>query len=312
MTAQETRKELSTQPFVAALSAVVAVLLWGAWFPLTKIAVSTNLNEIDLAFVRFATAGLVAVPILMRRGFRVPGDWGLAKAIVLSQFAGVGYVLVAALALRVAPGAYGMVTPVSMAMFSSLLAMIFGAGRRNGFVYASYAVNVAALTLLVLLDRGGAEAPNPTLGIGLFVVAGFLFSLYNFFVARWSVEPLHATALVSFYSAVVILPIYVAVASEQGSRTMPGIGEILFQMAYQGILVSYVALLLFTSAVQTLGIDRAVYLALAVPAIAVGLSLALLGERAEPAMMVSIAFLIVGMGLGIYGTRHRSRPTPNP
>jgi len=52
-------------------------------------------------------------------------------------------------------------------------------------------------------------------------------------------------------------------------------------------------------------------LALAVPAIAVGLSLALLGERAGPAVLVSIVFLIIGMGVGIYGTRRRNRPAPN-
>jgi len=309
---QETQKKLTTQPLIATLSAVVAVLLWGAWFPLTKLAVSTDLNELDLAFVRFVTAGLIAVPILMRRGFHVLGSYGLVKAVVLSQFAGVGYVLVAAMALHFAPGTYGMITPVSMAMFSVMLATIFGTGQRNVFIYASYLINISGILVLVFLDHENTTVyQNPVLGICFFVLAGFLFSLYNFFVARWSVEPLHATALVSFYSALAISPIYVSVALQHGSRTMPGMGEILFQMIYQGILVSYIALMLFTSAIQTLGINRAVYLALAVPAIAVGLSLALLGERAGPAVLVSIVFLIIGMGVGIYGTRRRNRPAPN-
>ncbi len=58
-------------------------------------------------------------------------------------------------------------------------------------------------------------------------------------------------------------------------------------------------------------VDALAALALAVPAIAVGLSLALLGERAGPAVLVSIVSLIIGMGVGIYGTRRRNRPAPN-
>ena len=67
-------------------------------------------------------------------------------------------------------------------------------------------------------------------------------------------------------------------------------------MAYQGVLVSYVALALFTMAIHKLGSDRAAYLALAVPATAVTLSFLLLGERAEPPVLASIALLLAGMG----------------
>ena len=286
------------------VAAATAVLLWGAWFPITKIAVNTNLGEIDLAFLRFTTAGAIALPILIRKGFRVHGGRGLPKAVLLAFCAGVGYILIAALALRFAPSSYGLVTPVSMAMFNALLAMAFGAGKRNRVVYLSIIVNVIGIAYLITLSR---ERPSvgegAAIGIGLFVVAGFVFSLYNFFVARWRVDALHATALVSFYSALAIIPIRLATMVIGTVEGLPPVRETLFHMVYQGILVSYVALVLFTTAIQKLGSNRAAYLVLAVPATAVGLSFLLLGERAAPAVLVSIALLLVGMGLGIYGTR---------
>jgi drug/metabolite transporter (DMT)-like permease len=288
-----------------ALAAGTAVLLWGAWFPITKAAVSTNLSEIELAFLRFVTAGAIALPILTRKGFRVGGDHGYLKAAALAFCAGAGYILIAALALRFAPSAYGMVTAVSMTMFNALLAMAFGAGKRNAFVWASITINVVGIACLVLLSSGRPSlGSDAALGVGLFVFAGLVFSLYNVFVAHWKVEPLHATALVSFYSALAVIPVYLAMRANSGALgPLPPPGEILFHMAYQGVLVSYVALALFTMAIHKLGSDRAAYLALAVPATAVTLSFLLLGERAEPPVLASIALLLAGMGLGIYGAR---------
>jgi hypothetical protein len=44
-----------------------------------------------------------------------------------------------------------------------------------------------------------------------------VFILYNVFVAHWKVEPLHATALVSFYSALAVIPVYLAMRANSGA-----------------------------------------------------------------------------------------------
>jgi drug/metabolite transporter (DMT)-like permease len=297
-------KDVARSILVPMAAAGLATLLWGAWFPITKVMVTSDFTELQLAFIRFVTAGAIALPILARKGFRVQGARGLQKALVLALSAGVGYVLIASVALHLAPSAYGMLTPVSMAAFSALTAIVISRKAKwNIYVVLSFVLFAAGAAVLLLT---GSDVASPrgsvVAGICMFIASGALFSLYNFFVPRWNVQSYHAVALVSFYSCVILLPVC-AYAFTFDRNVQIDWMSVLVQAVYQGALVSYVALFLFTVAVRSLGPARAAFFVLAVPAISGALSFVVLGEKTSPAALAAISLLLIGMGLGIYGVR---------
>lgn len=292
------------RPLAPVAASLSAVLIWAAWFPITKLAVDSELNEWQLCVIRFLVSGIVAVPILIRKGFGVaPRAGGVARAILISVCAGVGYVSLATLALEFAPSIYGMVTPVSMATSSAVLAILLSGRTVNSLTIASFFL--FALGLVILASGETTSDPNALIGIALFVAAGILFSLYNIAVSRWSLDPFHATALVSFYSLIIVAPIGIW---QIRNNMLPTVWlELVLQAFYQGILVSYVALILFTYAIKRFGAGRASYLALLVPATSVLLSALLIGEKAGSAVMISVCLLILGMSLGIIGQSRSGR-----
>ncbi|BCH67483.1 multidrug DMT transporter (plasmid) [Agrobacterium vitis] len=292
------------RPLAPVAASLLAVLIWAAWFPITKLAVNSQLNEWQLCFIRFLVSGIVAVPILIRKGFGVtPKVGGVARAIVISVCAGVGYVSLATLALEFAPSIYGMVTPVSMATSSTVLAILLSGRKVNSLTIFSFFL--FALGLVFLANGENPSNPDALVGIALFVAAGIFFSVYNIAVSRWSLDPFHATALVSFYSLIIVAPI--GLWQFGNNMLSTGWPELALQAFYQGVLVSYVALILFTYAIKRVGAGRASYLALLVPATSVLLSALLLGEKADSAVMVSVCLLVIGMSLGIIGQSRLGR-----
>jgi hypothetical protein len=86
-----------------AMFGLAGVSIWAGWSAITRLAVITNLDAWDIPALRFGVAGLLLVPIVIRRGLALDrlGWSGLAGLIVGT---GAPYALVVALGLRFAPG----------------------------------------------------------------------------------------------------------------------------------------------------------------------------------------------------------------
>jgi drug/metabolite transporter (DMT)-like permease len=85
-----------------ALFGFAAVSIWAGWSVMTRLAVTTGLDAWDIPALRFGVAGLILLPIVMRRGlaFDRLGWSGLTGLIVGT---GAPYALVVAMGLRFAP-----------------------------------------------------------------------------------------------------------------------------------------------------------------------------------------------------------------
>lgn len=107
-----------------AVFGLAAVSIWAGWSAMTRLAVVTNLDAWDIPALRFGVAGLLLLPIVIRRGLALDrlGWSGLAGLIVGT---GAPYALAVALGLRLAP-AYdaGALNPGCMPLFVALIAAI--------------------------------------------------------------------------------------------------------------------------------------------------------------------------------------------
>lgn len=295
----------STRYVTGALFGVAAVCIWSTWIAFTRLGVTTSLTVYDLTMLRFATAGILLFPVVLRRGLALErlGWWRL---LVLIAGAGAPYVLVASSGLRLAPAAHaGALLPGAMPMFVALLAALltketFTAGRKSGY----------ALIVIGVVTIAGATAPlgggEQAVGHLLLLTAAFMWACYAIVLRSSRLDPLHAAALVATGSFVLYLPVYLAM---HGAATLDApLRDIVFQALFQGVLVSIVALFFFGKGIEILGASAGAAFAALTPAMAALLAIPILGEIPSPAEQLALLAVSAGVYLAS-GGRLPSRRT---
>jgi drug/metabolite transporter (DMT)-like permease len=281
---------------------LAAMSIWAAWSAITRLAVTTSLDALDVAALRFGVAGILLAPVVMRRGLaRDRLGWpGLAVMI-----AGVGapYVLVAAGGLRFAPASdQGALNPGCMPLFVALIAAIvlgetISITRRLGLAL----ILAGALVIMVwhAIDRSITWNTSRSFGDALFLCAAFLTACFTVVMRRAKLDPLHAAALVATGSLIVYLPIYLAVA---GTRlaAIP-VADFAAQAIFQGVLVTIVSIVLYGRAIGILGASRAAAFGALVPALSALFAIPLLGEWPSNTDWLGITLISGGVYLASGG-----------
>ena len=63
-------REARQASFAAGVAwALLAILIWSGWFVLTRLSLVENLSTYDIAALRFGTAGLLLLPVVLKQGF---------------------------------------------------------------------------------------------------------------------------------------------------------------------------------------------------------------------------------------------------
>ena len=104
-----------------ALFGITAVSIWAGWMAVTRLGVTTTLDSLDVAALRFSVAGLVLLPVIIRQGWALD-RLGWPRLVLLVSGAGAPYALVSAQGLKYAPAAdAGALTPGVMPLFVAIL-----------------------------------------------------------------------------------------------------------------------------------------------------------------------------------------------
>jgi drug/metabolite transporter (DMT)-like permease len=261
---------------------------------------SDALDAWDVTALRFGVAGLILLPLFVRRGL---GELGSLRALFLSIGAGAPYVLLTAGGLAFAPaGHMGVITPSCMLLCSTL----GGTWILREPLLAARIVGVGAITLgLVALGWDGLANHGDLTWLGdtMFALGGLFWASYTIASRRWNVAPLHATAVVGVLSMVLYLPGYAWLAGD-GIVTAPW-RDLVVQGVFQGVLSAVVALLLYTRAVAILGAARGAVFAALVPAFSLLVAIPLLRETPTTLQLAGVAIVTVGMvlALGLHDPR---------
>jgi drug/metabolite transporter (DMT)-like permease len=242
---------------------------------MTRLAVTTGLDAWDIPTLRFGVAGLLLLPIVIRRGFALDrlGWPGLAGLIVGT---GAPYALVAAVGLRFAP-AYdaGALNPGCMPLFVALMvAIVLGekpsTAQKIGLSFILFGA-------FVIIGRSGTTwSIWRGLGDLLFLVASFLTACYTVIMRESKLDPIHAAALVSTGSLAIYAPLYFGIEGLYLARVP--LGELAVQMIFQGLVVTIISLVLYGRAVLILGASRGSAFGALVPSLSALLAIPLLGE----------------------------------
>jgi drug/metabolite transporter (DMT)-like permease len=299
---------LRPSPLAGAAFGSLAALIWAGFPAITKLSMASNaLDAWDVTALRFGIAGLLLLPLFLRRRL---GALRPLPALFLACGAGAPYVLLTAGGLAFAPGGHmGVITPSCMLLCSTLGSRLILKEQLN----TSRIVGALAIMAgLVTLGWDGLANHGDLTWVGdaMFALGGLFWASYTIGSRVWRVEPLHATAVVGVLSMMLYIPGYVWFAGTQLSEAPWR--EIVIQAVFQGVLSAIVALLLYTRAVAILGAARGAVFAALVPTFSLLIAIPLLHETPTELQLLGVLFVTAGMifALGLHDpAKWRSLPT---
>lgn len=270
-----------------------AALCWALAFTVAKHGLAIGMTPADLALHRFVWAGAAMLPFLARQGLSDLGGVGWGRGIVLMLLAGPLQALFAYYGFTLMPLGHGtVIQPATATVMGAVLSALI--------LHEHLSVSrVAGIVIIVIgLSLFGAEALMTigTHGVGgdfLFVAAGTLWALFSVALRRWSVNGMHATAVVAVLSFLIVAPLHGLVFGYQ-SMIGAGVMENLLQAVVQGFLGGAVPIYLYARSVSILGAGRTSMFIALVPVFSVVLGIVLIGEIPTAMRLVGLAIVVIG------------------
>ncbi len=270
---------------------LAAVSIWSGWIVVARLGLRSSLTPWDIAALRFGVAGLAMLPLVVARGLAIDRlGWGGLAAIVLG---GAAPVFFANWGLTFAPAAHaGALFPGVMPLLVALLAAAvlgeeFGSAKKLGFAL------IVPGVLAITLASGGELGSAQNLGHMLFLCAGLAWAFYTVALRGARLDGLHAAAISAVGSALLYLPIYLALPAT-GIAQAPWL-DIALQAFVQGILTAIISLMLYGKAVSILGASSGAAFAALCPAMTALMAIPVLGEWPQKADWAAIVLISAGV-----------------
>jgi len=148
------------------------------------------------------------------------------------------------------------------------------------------------------------QPPAVLLGDAMFLCASALGALYVLQMRSWGVGCVQAAAIVSVYSALVVVPWHLCCADQSLLRIAPV--ELLWQALWQGVLIGCISLIALNRAIDRLGAERSSALVALVPALSALLALFFLRE--VPSLAETAGILAISAGVTVAVSSAPSQP----
>jgi drug/metabolite transporter (DMT)-like permease len=284
-------------------AAVVTALIWASYPVATRAGVTGPFAPLDLMLLRFGVGALLFMPYLALQCREIRRDaWRQGISLTLFQGAGMAALVICGLQFAPASHAAALGPGVAPAWVALLGYLVFSRRPSSRMVLGA----ALCATGVVTLTGWSASAPDPRVlaGDAMFVAASALGSLYVLQVRNWGISAIAGAAIVTLYSALVVVPWHLWSTSGALWRVAPA--AILWQVLWQGVLIGCVALVALNHAIKRIGPERSSALVALVPALSAVLGMLILGEAPSLAEIAAIVAISAGVSIGAsraYGGR---------
>ena len=277
------------------LAAAIAVLIWASYPVATRAAVTGSFGAMDLVALRFGLGALLFVPYLLYH-CRAIGRAVWLKGVPLTLFQGVGMGALVIGGLQFAPASHqAALGPGVSPAWVAILGFVVFARKPSAAMVFGAALCAAGVLALTLAGTARADA-SVLLGDAMFLAASALGALYVLQLRNWGVSAMQSAAIVSVYSALVVVPWYLCCDVEPLWHVAPA--ELLWQALWQGVLIGCVSLVALNCAIQRLGAERSSAMVALVPVVSAVLAAVFLGERPSPVEIAAILAISAGVSIG--------------
>lgn len=277
-----------TRPLLGHAAAAVAVAIWAGWIVLVR-GTAATLSPADVAALRYGAPALLLAPVWLRRGVAPAGVAPLRLAAMVFGW-GAPFAWLAARGLRDADVAlFAALAPGAMPLWAALIAAVALGARFGPAARAGLALIAAAAALAVWAAPADALAGAPWI-----TAAAIGWAAYTVAFRGAGLTPIEATAIVGFWSTLMLLPVALAGGITLHRLPLP---ELAAQFVLHGVVSGVVSVAAFALAIRELGAARAAAFAALVPGLAALLGWAALGETPGPGAVAALACATVGVAL---------------
>lgn len=276
------------------LAAAVAVLIWASYPVATRAAVTGAFSPHELVTLRFGVGALLLAPYLALHWPRISrAEW--LRGVPLTLFHGAGMAALAIAGMQLAPANHAAALgPGASSAWVVLLGFLVFAHRPSRRGVAGAALCLAGVVLLVFWSA--AERTLSVLaGDAMFLGASALAAMYVLQLRRWGIGAMQGAAIVSLYSALLVVPGYWYLPGTL-ARIAPA--ELLWQVLWQGVLIGCVAVVALNHAISRLGAERSSALVAIVPVLTALLGFLFLGEAPSAAEIAAFVAISAGVSIG--------------
>ena len=318
----------SLPPPVAALSpkavgliaAVVTVVIWTSFIVIARASADPArggvLNPFDIVYARIWGASLILLPWgwwLVRRDRRTQAWAGslfglsplpLRQTLITGTLGGLLYGMFAYSGFVFAPAAHASVLmPGSLPLWTALLAVLVLGDR----ITPTRALGLALIVVGDLLV-GGTSLLHALDGSGvwrgdvLFILASLIWSTFSVLVRRYALDAVRATIAITALAFVTYVPVYTALLLLHwvpGRVLVAPVGDVAFQMFFQGVGSVVVSGIAFTKMIQHFGPVRSTMITALVPGLSAISAALFLGEPLVWNLWAGLALVTSGIVFGV-------------
>jgi drug/metabolite transporter (DMT)-like permease len=283
------------------LAAAIAVLIAASYPVATRAGVTGSFAPQELVMLRFGVGALLFLPYVLLHWRRITrAAWLQGVPLTLFQGAGMGALVICGLQLAPANHAAALGPGVNAAWVALLGFVVFARRPSSRIIIGA---TLCAIGVVALAWWGTTERNMAVLaGDAMFLAASALGALYVLQLRTWGVNAIQAAAIVSLYSALVVVPWYLWSSPTPMWRVTPA--ELAWQVLWQGVLIGCVAFVALNQAISRLGAERSSALVALVPVLAAVLAFIFLGE--VPSVAEILGFVAISAGVSIGASRSYS------
>jgi len=258
--------------------------------------ISRGLSSPDLTVLRFGVAGLLTLPVLVvairRDTQQFTERWKVWLGV--SLLAGTPFGLLMFGALQFAPASHAAVFPfTAMSVMGMVLGAVVLGDRMTLRRLAGISIVLTGLVLVSGLDSASLTM-RAAVGDAMFLLAGTLWAGFGILLRKHRLEPLLATAVISFSALCTYVPAYFYFTGGAGlTAAEPDVFWI--EVLVQGVIAGAGTLYTYSKMVSLLGPSRAAVFPALAPGLAALMAWPVLGH--VPAIFETLGLLIVMTGL---------------
>lgn len=272
-------------------------VLWGIPYLFIKVAVDDGVPPAFLAWVRVILAAALLLALAWRAGAlpSLRGHWRWLAVFAVAEIT-IPFPLIAAGEQHVASSLAAIIIATAP-LFVALLAIRFDASERvNGRRLVGLLVGLSGVVALVGIDVAGQG--DELLGALAILVAAFCYAIGPMVLKR-HLAGLDQRASMGAALAIAAILLTPAVALDPPSAPIPD--EAIASLVVLGILCTAAAFVLYGMLIAEVGAGRALVITYINPVVAVGLGVAILGERPGAGAIAGLLLILAGSWLSTDG-----------
>ncbi len=271
----------------------LAMMIYGSNFVLSRHAVLNGLSAHDLLALRFAVAGLLLIHVFGLTGWRDCAGVGWGRGLLMTLMSGFPMSYLMLTGLTMAPAAHGAsIGPGTVTLIGIIGSVAMFGAKLTKPLAAGILVVLCGLGALAWAGTRTTDMPNMLWGDLCFLGVGLLWGFYPLMLARWKVNGLKATAVVSVVS-MAYLPVY-ALFFFRGFDIAPW-WVLVAHGLNQGVLNVVIGLWLWAWATNILGVGVSGRFPPMIPVIGTLLGMPVLGEWPSGLQLGGIALIVSGL-----------------